>query len=108
MSGPLLSRFDLVFILLDKPDEERDFLLSEHVISLHTKNPATASMIEARVSASQETQSQKMSREDREKEKSERSLMARLLDQKSLPAAIPPKYVFAIISSILLSMYKKN
>lgn len=93
MSGPLLSRFDLVFILLDKPDEERDYLLSEHVISLHTKNPATASMIESKIMASQETQSQKLSREDREKEKSERSLMARLLDQKNMPAAIPPKYV---------------
>lgn len=35
MSGPLLSRFDLVFILLDKPDEEMDSLLSEHVMALH-------------------------------------------------------------------------
>jgi len=36
ISAPLLSRFDLVFILLDKPDEHRDLLLSEHVMSLHT------------------------------------------------------------------------
>jgi DNA replicative helicase MCM subunit Mcm2 (Cdc46/Mcm family) len=35
MSGPLLSRFDLVFIILDKPDEERDRQLSAHVMSLH-------------------------------------------------------------------------
>lgn len=35
MSGPLLSRFDLVFILLDKPDEEMDALLSTHVMALH-------------------------------------------------------------------------
>ena len=35
MSGALLSRFDLVFILLDRPDEEMDCLLSEHVMSLH-------------------------------------------------------------------------
>ncbi len=35
MSSALLSRFDLVFILLDCPDEEMDCLLSEHVMSLH-------------------------------------------------------------------------
>lgn len=35
MSSALLSRFDLVFILLDRPDEERDLLLSEHVMALH-------------------------------------------------------------------------
>ncbi|KAF0975071.1 hypothetical protein FDP41_005824 [Naegleria fowleri] len=32
----LLSRFDLIFILLDKPDELRDKLLSEHVLKLHS------------------------------------------------------------------------
>jgi len=35
MNVALLSRFDLIFILLDKPDEERDRLLSEHVMNLH-------------------------------------------------------------------------
>ncbi|XP_071552427.1 DNA helicase MCM8-like [Panulirus ornatus] len=36
MKSALLSRFDLVFILLDKPDEELDCLLSEHVMALHS------------------------------------------------------------------------
>ncbi|KAI4310727.1 hypothetical protein MLD38_035682 [Melastoma candidum] len=36
MSPALLSRFDLVFILLDKPDEFMDKQLSEHIMSLHT------------------------------------------------------------------------
>ncbi|RXG72457.1 DNA helicase MCM8 [Armadillidium vulgare] len=36
MSCALISRFDLVFILLDKPDEELDSLLSEHVMSMHS------------------------------------------------------------------------
>ena len=41
--GPaLLSRFDLVFILIDKPDETQDGLLSEHVMSLHSKDFAPA------------------------------------------------------------------
>ncbi|XP_026418412.1 probable DNA helicase MCM8 isoform X1 [Papaver somniferum] len=35
MSAALLSRFDLVFILLDKPDEALDMRLSEHIMSLH-------------------------------------------------------------------------
>lgn len=35
MSAALLSRFDLVFILLDKPDEVLDKRVSDHIISLH-------------------------------------------------------------------------
>ncbi|KAH1123282.1 hypothetical protein J1N35_006442 [Gossypium stocksii] len=35
LSPALLSRFDLVFILLDKPDEQLDKQLSEHIMSLH-------------------------------------------------------------------------
>lgn len=34
MSAPLLSRFDLVFILLDKPDELLDKRVSEHIMSV--------------------------------------------------------------------------
>ncbi|CAM9928258.1 unnamed protein product [Ectocarpus fasciculatus] len=35
MSAALLSRFDLVFILLDRPDEEHDKRLSEHIMRTH-------------------------------------------------------------------------
>ncbi|OWM82376.1 hypothetical protein CDL15_Pgr001950 [Punica granatum] len=38
MSAALLSRFDLVFILLDKPDELLDKRVSEHIMSLHAGN----------------------------------------------------------------------
>ncbi|XP_076426817.1 DNA helicase MCM8 isoform X2 [Peromyscus maniculatus bairdii] len=34
MGSALLSRFDLVFILLDTPNEQQDHLLSEHVIAI--------------------------------------------------------------------------
>lgn len=34
MNAALLSRFDLVFILLDKPDELLDKRLSEHIMSV--------------------------------------------------------------------------
>ena len=37
MGPALLSRFDLVFILIDKPDDVQDNLLSEHVMSFHTR-----------------------------------------------------------------------
>ncbi|KAK6099497.1 hypothetical protein MT418_000910 [Batrachochytrium dendrobatidis] len=36
MNGALLSRFDLVFILLDRPDEQMDMFLSDHIMKLHS------------------------------------------------------------------------
>lgn len=36
----LLSRFDLKFILLDTPNEERDLLLAEHITSVHQSRRA--------------------------------------------------------------------
>eukprot|EP00049_Salpingoeca_infusionum_P023208 m.10918 g.10918 ORF g.10918 m.10918 type:complete len:726 (+) comp5632_c0_seq2:200-2377(+) len=41
MGSALLSRFDLVFILLDEANEERDRLLSEHVMALHSTTVRT-------------------------------------------------------------------
>ena len=35
MSAPLLSRFDLAFILLDKPEELNDARISDHVMRTH-------------------------------------------------------------------------
>lgn len=32
-----MSRFDLIFLLLDKPDPERDQKLSSHIMKLHNK-----------------------------------------------------------------------
>ena len=36
MDSALLSRFDLIFILVDRPNEEMDRFLSEHVMKLHS------------------------------------------------------------------------
>jgi DNA replicative helicase MCM subunit Mcm2 (Cdc46/Mcm family) len=38
ISNAILSRFDLVFLLLDDPDLLRDKKLSEHVMKLHSRN----------------------------------------------------------------------
>ncbi|KAG0463731.1 hypothetical protein HPP92_019800 [Vanilla planifolia] len=38
MRAALLSRFDLIFILLDKPDEMLDKRVSDHIMALHTGN----------------------------------------------------------------------
>ncbi|XP_068668987.1 probable DNA helicase MCM8 isoform X1 [Aristolochia californica] len=38
MSAALLSRFDLVFILLDRPNELLDKRVSEHIMALHAGN----------------------------------------------------------------------
>ncbi|EFA06449.1 DNA helicase MCM8 [Tribolium castaneum] len=37
ISSPMLSRFDLVFILLDQPNEDLDMRLSEHILALHSR-----------------------------------------------------------------------
>ncbi|XP_074661306.1 DNA helicase MCM8-like [Tubulanus polymorphus] len=36
MGSALLSRFDLVFIMLDRPDEQMDTMLSDHVMAMHS------------------------------------------------------------------------
>ncbi|CAH6787822.1 Mcm8 [Phodopus roborovskii] len=49
MGSALLSRFDLVFILLDTPNEQHDHLLSEHVIAIRAgKQRALSSATVAR------------------------------------------------------------
>ena len=39
MSSAMLSRFDLIFLLMDQPDEALDHSLSEHVLALHSGEP---------------------------------------------------------------------
>ncbi len=44
MHPALLSRFDLVFILIDKPDEELDCRLSDHIMNLHRSTSSLANI----------------------------------------------------------------
>lgn len=41
MPQPLLSRFDLIFVLLDEADEQKDRLLSEHVMAMHSNEASS-------------------------------------------------------------------
>eukprot|EP00210_Caulerpa_lentillifera_P002909 g2777.t1 len=37
IEAPMLSRFDLVYVLIDKPDSDFDQLISEHILSMKTR-----------------------------------------------------------------------
>ena len=37
ISNAILSRFDLIFLLLDKPDPNRDQKLSSHIMKIHNR-----------------------------------------------------------------------
>jgi len=45
--GPtLLSRFDLIYLILDQPNEANDRQLAKHIVSLYQKNPESGSQHE--------------------------------------------------------------
>lgn len=46
INAPLLSRFDLVFILLDKPDELLDKRVSEHIMSVSDYMPSPSVVLD--------------------------------------------------------------
>ena len=37
LSAPIMSRFDLFFVVLDDCDENLDFTLAKHIVNLHQK-----------------------------------------------------------------------
>ena len=49
MSPAMLSRFDLIFLLLDRPDAERDARLSEHVMAMHSGLASRAAAARSRM-----------------------------------------------------------
>lgn len=55
MSSALLSRFDVVFLLLDIPDESHDRRLSEHVMANRAGQGRTSSATVTRTSSDLET-----------------------------------------------------
>ncbi|KAJ1724396.1 hypothetical protein LPJ53_001352 [Coemansia erecta] len=93
INSALLSRFDLIFILLDRPDAEMDRFLSEHVMALHSGSKITP--------GSTTTSGSQYSRQtagDSESESNANSLKEQLLVQPGeaidpIPAGLLRKYV---------------
>ena len=40
LSAPIMSRFDLFFIVLDECDEDTDLTIAKHIINVHQKKEA--------------------------------------------------------------------
>ncbi|XP_046820391.1 DNA helicase MCM8-like isoform X1 [Vespa crabro] len=85
ISQPLLSRFDLIFLLLDDPDKQRDHLICKHIMSSHIgTNDKTEK------SPSNDKSMQSMSQDDSLREK----LMFSLTQSKDIiPQFILKKYI---------------
>lgn len=45
LSPAMLSRFDVIFVLLDRPDELMDQALSEHIMALHSGETLTQTAV---------------------------------------------------------------
>jgi len=45
MSQAMLSRFDLIFLLVDTPDELTDKMLTEHVLNIHSNKMTTQNVV---------------------------------------------------------------
>ncbi|KAH8035323.1 hypothetical protein HPB51_004564 [Rhipicephalus microplus] len=56
MGNALLSRFDLVFILLDQPNADLDRRLSEHVMAMHLKKSNSLSSCQQLLESASDTQ----------------------------------------------------
>ena len=93
MSAALLSRFDLVFILLDKPDEERDLLLSEHVMAQHAGVDDGNFVYGSILTYSGNSQTSSMSHKSNSSVDiaNEPDLLKRLTNQPAKPSPIHPK-----------------
>ncbi|XP_070576847.1 DNA helicase MCM8-like [Ptychodera flava] len=95
MGSALLSRFDLVFILLDKPDEEMDSMLSEHVMSMHGgggRRSAMGGRVQ-RPSGSSDDSDEAKRLWDEEKPLSERLKVGKAESHDPIPHQLLRKYV---------------
>lgn len=80
MKGSLLSRFDLIFILLDESDDYHDKLVSKHIMNNHKTNKTTQKVIQETRKNDYETYSDKL-----------RDLCSKVTDP--LPSILLRKYI---------------
>ncbi|KAJ1840881.1 DNA replication licensing factor mcm8, partial [Coemansia sp. RSA 2703] len=93
INSALLSRFDLIFILLDRPDAEMDRFLSEHVMALHSGSKITPGS-----ATTSNSQYSRQAAGDSESEANTSSFKEQLLVQPGesidpIPAGLLRKYV---------------
>jgi len=97
MSAAMLSRFDLIFILLDKPDADRDALLSEHVMSLHARGKGPSRPGSSRPGTGMSSRTGTAGREEWEKHKPLEDRLKHSPDERVnfdvIPAPMLRKYV---------------
>ncbi|CAH1792022.1 unnamed protein product [Owenia fusiformis] len=94
LGSALLSRFDLVFILLDRPDEEMDSLLSEHVMALHAGRKQSLGIATARRSGPSNDEDDETKRQwEADKPLSERIKVQRGEPIDPIPPQLLRKYV---------------
>lgn len=92
MNSALLSRFDLVFILLDKPDEEMDGILSEHVMALHS-NRKRSRVQSVTVQRNSTNENQSLEQWENDKPLCERLRINRNEEFDAIPCQLLRKYV---------------
>ncbi|XP_064623313.1 DNA helicase MCM8-like [Lineus longissimus] len=93
MGSALLSRFDLVFIMLDRPDEEMDSMLSEHVMSLHAGQKKTKAAIGTKRKSMDDMMDESRRQWEADKPLSERLKTPRDESFDPLPAQLLRKYI---------------
>ncbi|XP_046848188.1 DNA helicase MCM8-like [Xenia sp. Carnegie-2017] len=96
MGSALLSRFDLVFIMLDKPDEEMDSMLSEHVMAFHSGKRATTPFetVTVRRNSENEIREENMRTQwEADKPLSERLKVVQGRELDAIPSILLRKYI---------------
>eukprot|EP00946_MAST-07B_sp_MAST-7B-sp1_P005304 g5304.t1 len=93
MSTPLLSRFDLIYILLDKVDTNRDKMLTRHIMELHSGSHTKANSGERTWKGAQELGVGCDAEEDRGKVEERLAAAAIEEGHDLLPSSMLRKYI---------------
>jgi len=93
MNTALLSRFDLIFILMDKPDGEMDQYLSNHVMALHSGNTTAAPAFRGSTSQESEPTQGRAVKPEMDRPLSERLRMTSEDNLELIPLPLLRKYI---------------
>ena len=93
MSPAMISRFDLVFLLLDRPDAERDQRLTEHVMAVHSGLTARAQAARAGLLEYRDETTLLITQGDGNKPALKERLRQRKPDDEPVPHQLLRKYI---------------